>query len=255
MSTPHDLDVTANDHVEAYDLHPAEPLTEPSDSDVVWTPPPALPPAEARVQKERRFLPRSLANRLVLGVVALVIVVVTAAGAVTYALLSSFLDTRLDQQLTTTANSGLGRLFTTDRLVPPGFRPPQDVWAVALDTSGDVVGTLATGVKPIDLSTAQREKLSTRTTQSAMSLTTTDGDQLRVEVRPARGRGDGHGQRENVVAVIGLSRDDVTNTLHHLLIDELLIGCGAVLLAFGATSVGVRLSLRPLRRVTATARR
>src|SRR5215510_10607503 len=72
-------------------------------------PPPEPPPAEAEAtppKKRRwRFVPRSLASRLVLFVVSLVIVVVAAAGAATYVALKSFLFDRLDQQLSTLATS------------------------------------------------------------------------------------------------------------------------------------------------------
>src|SRR6476469_852985 len=48
--------------------------------------------------------PRSLTARLVVGVVALVIVLVSAIGAGTYIALRSFLLARLDQQLKTAAS-------------------------------------------------------------------------------------------------------------------------------------------------------
>src|SRR6478735_5272178 len=61
-------------------------------------PPPVAPPAE-RVSRRRRILPRTLAGRLILGVVSLVLVLVLAMGFATYALLRPFLYGQLDQQL------------------------------------------------------------------------------------------------------------------------------------------------------------
>ncbi len=57
-----------------------------------------------------------------------------------------------------------------------------------------------------------------------------------------------------VVVVTGLSTSEVTTTMHRLVVIELGIGLGLLLVAFVATAYGVRLSLRPLRRVTNTAR-
>jgi two-component system OmpR family sensor kinase len=79
-------------------------------------------------------------------------------------------------------------------------------------------------------------------------LTTTGGAVLRVTGRPVQTSGG------TFYEVIGLSLAEETNTLHRLILIELAIGAGAVLLAFFATTVGVRLSLRPLHRVTTTAR-
>ena len=55
------------------------------------------------------------------------------------------------------------------------------------------------------------------------------------------------------VAVIGLSTSEVTRTLGRLITLELIIGAAAVVVAFGATTWGVRFSLRRLHEVTDTA--
>src|SRR5262249_2083062 len=71
---------------------------------------PAEPEAAPPKRRRWRFLPPSLASRLVLFVVSLVIVVVAAAGAATYVALKSFLSDRLDQQVTTLATSNVTAL-------------------------------------------------------------------------------------------------------------------------------------------------
>ncbi|MBV9592238.1 MAG: HAMP domain-containing histidine kinase [Actinobacteria bacterium] len=264
MSTEHDIWVEDTTH----ETHPAEggsaqfvdpsagphaPSVPPTDGiAALATDPPSAPTTGRRWQ----FLPRRLVSRLVLGVTTLVIVVVASTGYITYLKLHSFLMDRLDQQLATTANnnSGLNRLFTGDNSPVP-FRSV-DVWAVQLDPSGAVLTQPTNAMAfPLQLSAADRASLATSTTSTgasspARTITTTDGRQLRVVTRPGRVISTG----QDVVVVIGLSTDDVTNTLHQLFVYELVIGGIAVALAILATSGGVQLSLRGLRRVAATAR-
>src|SRR4249920_2153789 len=57
-------------------------------------PPPAPPEPTASAPRRFRFLPRTLTNRLVAGVVALVGVLVIATGTATYVALHSFLFDR-----------------------------------------------------------------------------------------------------------------------------------------------------------------
>src|SRR6516165_6848584 len=136
--------------------------TEPPISDAPWQehgepldpnantgplpPLPEEPPAadqEAREHPRRwRFVPRSLSNRLVIFVTALVLVVVGATGAATYLALQSFLLNRLDQQLNGQSDEDhIVSYFQLSSPVPdlPNARGPQTVWAVALDTSGNVI--------------------------------------------------------------------------------------------------------------------
>jgi two-component system OmpR family sensor kinase len=77
---------------------------------------------------------------------------------------------------------------------------------------------------------------------------TVDGDAIRLTARVINTSAGPYYE------VVGLSTDEKTNTLQHLLLIETLIGAGAVLVAFLATAIGVRFSLRPLHRVTNTAR-
>jgi len=77
------------------------------------------------------------------------------------------------------------------------------------------------------------------------TVTSTDGTEIRV-IAQAFAPG--------LIVVTGLSTGEVNTTMHRLVVIELGIGLGLLVVAFVATAYGVRLSLRPLRRVTSTAR-
>jgi len=197
------------------------------------------------------LFPRTLAARLVTGVVVLVIVVVALSGTLTYEALSSFLVGRLDQQLdsTATSNGSLSRLLEPTATAP-GFRGPTQVWLGVLDSSGAVLPLpVGSSVNQMRIPAAATPSLLNRSSNEPADLSTTDGVSLRVEVRHITFSGGGSG-----VVVIGLSTEDTSRTLSRLLLLVIVVGASAVLLALIATTVGVRLSLGPLRRVTATAR-
>jgi two-component system OmpR family sensor kinase len=209
----------------------------------------ALPPAN-----RWRYLPRTLGSRLVVGVVALVILLVLLISASTYFALRSSLLSRLDQQVSQLAGGNatmlsncIGGGGTQCPLYRASYRSAQTEWLLLVDGSGQSLLTLPTtpDLAPMQLSAGQIRSLVAKPTP-ARTLTTQDGKQLRViGTRVAA---------NDVTLITGLSTADVNRTLHRLLLLDLSIGAGAVLLALFATSYGVRLSLRPLKRVTATAR-
>jgi two-component system, OmpR family, sensor kinase len=198
--------------------------------------------------------PRSLTARLVIGVVALVIVLVLLIGGGTWFALRYFLGQRLDQQLAaTTSSAQVNNLFFGQRMPDLGVRYPQDVWAVALTPGGELLTYPDTpAAERMVLSPAEQKALAARTSPDPTTITTTNGVELRViTLQPLFLRsGD---EQQPAVAVIGLSTAEEHRTLSQLLRLELLIGGAAVLVAVLATSYGVRLSLRRLRQVTATA--
>ncbi|MDT4950738.1 MAG: two-component system, OmpR family, sensor kinase [Pseudonocardiales bacterium] len=203
--------------------------------------------------RPRRLGPRSLTARLVTGVVSLVVVLVLLIGGGTYFALKSFLDNRLDQQLQTTISQGLYRAFNG----PPRIGPaPLVVYATALDPATGAVLANPTpndySLKAIELSAAQRQNLAARESSSPTTITTADGLQLRITVQPATLNPNTVNQKPAMV-VVGLSTGDEQETLHRLFVLEVAIGGAAVVLALLATTYGVQLSLRRLRRVTATA--
>jgi two-component system OmpR family sensor kinase len=230
-------------------------------------PPGPVPPAEwseaetvdaGAEPRSRRWHwgPRSLTGRLVTGVVALVAILVLATGAGTYFALRSFLINRLDQQLQATANGSLTRLFQgspgAGQVAP--VHVPQDVWAVALTSTGAILAKPAgTAVETMDLGQSASHQLSSRSSQDALTILTTDGHRLRVTVRRVVVTSFAAGTQVQGTAVIGLSTSEVDKTLHRLVVLEWIIGASALILAFGATFGGVKLSLRRLRRVSVTA--
>ena len=199
--------------------------------------------------RPRRIGPRSLTSKLVLGVVSLVVVLVLVVSGGTYFFLKSFLGDKLDQQLQSTVNQGLLYRAFVDDGRDPGRAVP--VYLVALDPGTGGVYSYPTGnadgLSPIVVSAGERAMLANRTSADPVSVHTNDGADLRVTVRDATINAD------NVVIVVGLSTQDEEDTLHRLLLLEAAIGGGAVLVALLATTYGVRLSLRRLRRVTTTA--
>jgi two-component system OmpR family sensor kinase len=216
------------------------------------------PPAEVESRRRRwRFVPRSLSSRLVVFVTGLVLVVVSATGAATYLALQSFLYNRLDQQLSGQSDQDHIVSYFQLSSVPnlPTARGPQTVWAVALDTSGNVILDPPHALAlTMSLSAGERDALLPHQNGSPLTINTADGEQLRVVVRTAQAINRNTGEIVPAVVVIGLSTNEVNRTLHRLIWIEVAIGALAVAAAFGLTTWGVHLSLRPLNRVTRTAR-
>jgi two-component system, OmpR family, sensor kinase len=220
-------------------------MTTDSSAALIGTPPPA---------RRWRVSPHSLTGRLVVGVVSLVVVLVLAIGIGTYFALESFLYDRLDQQVGSTAGGAVNRVIDQLQASPaPGIRAPQDVWVVVVSHDGTVVVRPVGGsAEVLNLAAADRVRLAGRSSDKPVTIHTTDGHVLRVTVR--QGTLTTAVSSVPVAAIVGLSTEDVDNTLHRLIVLEWIIGGSAVLLALVATSYGVRFSLRRLRGVTQTAR-
>jgi two-component system OmpR family sensor kinase len=211
-------------------------------------------PAPPQSRRPRLWL-RSLQSRLVFGVVGLVLVLVLAIGAATYFALQQFLANRLDQQLHATASGSLNKLFAGPRYADPGVQSPQDVWAVAISSSGAVIGySRYPGVENLQLSASDRQRMAAAKPYTPTTVRTADGHELRVETTEPIPAAATDGATVNVIAVVGLSTDEENRTLGRVISIELVIGASAVMLAFIATTWGVRRSLRNLYAVTGTAR-
>jgi two-component system OmpR family sensor kinase len=234
-------------------------------------------PAESGRRHRWKLLPRTLRWRLVTGVAVLILFVLGVTGAVTYITLGSFLTNRLDQQLNGIADTNRGnttiRCNTSDGVniacsigfgkfgsstpSSPALRGATKLWFAILDGQGGVV-TPAMDNPDLPVMTLTRAQFAAiqSAPQAVRSLTTTGGQSLRVTARTVQAVAAPGVTLSGVtfVEISGLSTDEKTNTLTTLLRLELLIGGGAVLVGALLTSVGVQLSLRPLNRVTNTAR-
>ena len=211
---------------------------------------------QARARRVRRLGRRSLTVRLVSGVVALVAMLVVAIGATTYYALSSFLNQRFNQQLESTATQNLGffgRCVERLQFVPPNTKVPcgngpqtQPEWVTALVPNSAVriqfSGGYGKDLEALPLSAAQRRQIVNDPT--TIRTMTVDGTELRVTAQ----QGD-----DGLIVVTGLSTQEIDRTLDRLLAAELIIGAVAVAVALGATTWGVRRSLRNLYKVTGTA--
>jgi two-component system OmpR family sensor kinase len=213
-------------------------------------------PDDREPRRPRLWL-RSLQSRLVVGVVALVVVLVAAIGSTTYVALRSFLFNRLDQQLNLVVNSNSSNLGRCLRFQAPtcslgddsgGYRAPQTEWVTVLDANGDPTVAVheSESLRQLDVST--REAMRIVHDPTAIRAVETNGNSLRISAREIPT------QSGNYVVVSGLSTDEVQRTLGRLVLVEIIIGGAAVLLAFAATTWGVRRSLRNLYAVTGTAR-
>ncbi|WP_375475180.1 sensor histidine kinase [uncultured Jatrophihabitans sp.] len=213
----------------------------------------AAPPQAAA--RRRRFWPSSLTARLVSGVVILVLFLVCAIGSITYVALRSSLDDRLNQQVISTAGRNAayfehcqGSSTSTEVTCPTPTGPSQSLpeWVALLNADGSVAASIQSGpLNALTLSRAQRAELVAHPNRViAVSQGAYD---LRVTASAPRQFGP------QLVIVTGLSTEERDDTLGNLLTVELVIGLGAIVLAFASTYLGVRHSLRNLYRVTGTA--
>lgn len=201
-----------------------------------------------------RLGPRSLTARLVTGVVALVIVIVTLIGGGTWFALRYFLDQRLEQQLQSTVSAAsLEQIFRQSDYGP--VPPPTNIWVIGIDTATGQVypPPPSPEIKALQLTAVQRTLLVRHQVTGSAALMTVDGQSLLVTTRmlsTVRAPGE---RGRTIVLVLGLSTYEEHRTLHQLFTLEVIIGGAAVLIAWLATSYGVRFSLRRLQQVTATA--
>lgn len=191
----------------------------------------------------RRHVPYSLASRLIAGVVLLSVVLGLVPASLAYARVRRDLLNRLDDQLMAASRGSMYQVFSQ----PDAGEPtPQTIWMAQLGEGGTVLDHLpALGpFRHMSLSAGDRERLALGQ-PSPVTVRTVDGQSLRViseQVPTLAG-----------MVVVGLSTDSVQGPLHRLLLLELLLGLGVAAVAAAAV-VGIRYSLRPLRRLTSTAR-
>ena len=217
--------------------------------------PPNADPGPGRPGVRARLGTRSLTARLVTGVVLLALLLVCAVGSTTYLALRSFLYNRFDQQLSSTAAQNAGyfqHCLETTQLTPQGYTcrsgPQTDQeWISAVDPASNKVFTFkpdyGNDLKVLELGADRYREVVAHPGRTF--VVTDDGTPLRVTSRRTA---------EGMIFLTGLSTAEVSRTLGRVVAVEFIIGLAAVFLALGATSWGVRRSLRNLYRVTSTAR-
>ncbi|MFJ7996185.1 sensor histidine kinase [Streptomyces sp. NPDC096310] len=199
----------------------------------------------------RRLRPRTLRGQLTTGLVVLLALACLAVGVTTVLALEGFLVRRLDQQLT--ASGGRFAASLEHEATPDSDNRP--------DTRGQSEGTF--GARLLHGTTTQAAVVRDRT-DAPVPLTA--GDRRALVGLPVDG--NGHSRRlsalgayrltavrgdDQDVLITGLPLRPVEETVHRLEGVEAVV-FGAALAATGVVgALWVRLSLRPLRRVTATA--
>ncbi|WP_229811459.1 sensor histidine kinase [Streptosporangium pseudovulgare] len=202
-------------------------------------------------------MPRTIRARLVAGVLVLLTLVCAGVGAVTSLAMERFMVDRLDQQLSVT----VGKFAATleHRRERGGYGGYGDSRGQSPGTLGvRLVGGRVTDAAVVVPGEADPEPGRGLSAHDAAVLASvpTDGHGHSVELSAlddyrvmAVDGGDGD------VLVNGLPLEGVNATVHRLQFIEVVVFAAAMVFAGVAGTVWVRLSLRPLERVAATARR
>jgi two-component system OmpR family sensor kinase len=209
---------------------------------------------------------RTLRGRLITGLLALLFLACAAVGAVTYAHLRGVLITQLDQQLSTASQryadclhpggAGPGGAPGGDGPSAGGGEPSADADPAncAQRQAPDTISAMIAGGAVTDphlaagdglcrLTAADRAKLLGLRDNAPTTVTLGSYGQYRVLATAADG-----GQY-----ISGLPLAPVDSTLRQVAIAEVAVFSSALLLAGVLGALWIRLSLRPLRRVAATA--
>jgi two-component system, OmpR family, sensor kinase len=214
---------------------------------------------------------RTLRSRLIAGLVALLFVACAAVGIVTYVSLHGYLLGQLDTQLTAASV----RYTTCVDGPPPGSQPPgtgdpddstqpgdpdthQDNPGYCANTPGQAEGTFSAAVSSGVVSTANitygdcHLYAADRATLARIPVNgkpyTEKLYSLDADYRLVAQQGTG-----GTVLITGLPMTSMTDTLDNVELTEVIVFAAALFLTAVIGTGWVRLSLRPLRRVTATA--
>jgi len=185
----------------------------------------------------------SLRTRLVAVAVALVAFAVTATGVATYVALKTYLYGQLDQRVDEAADRAVP-LATgpgTGREVPRFGREP----LVAVVKADGSVVPVPLGEDDPGLSVSPEVAAAVVAAPDPLPIRTGSGESVRATARPLP---------NGLVLLAALPASDVSSTLSRLLGLELIVGAVAVVGTGVVGAAGVRLGMRPLDRVTRTAR-
>jgi two-component system OmpR family sensor kinase len=208
----------------------------------------------------------SLRTRIVALAVILVAFAVAAVGAATYVALHRYLITRLDQQVETVSQDprravcapadGPGQ-STADRTTYAAFVRASDAEVIRVSCRWYRLA------KSLAVSTGDANRLAAASARSKpFTLHTTDGGEYRAVAIPSDFLQAQSGPAEDDTVtttpggtlVVGLSTADVRDTLGRLVSLEVIIGALALVGTAVLGAAGVRFGMRPLDRVTRTAR-
>ncbi len=227
-------------------------------------------PGRARVSGLNRWLSgRTLRGRLIAGLLALLAVACGVVGIVTYAVLHQTLINQVDAQLAAAGGRYASCMEANDAIERgdggesgPAGNPqqPQPTEQDCSRIAGQAAGTFGARVKN-GVVTAQgvvegTSRLSARDKATLASLTP-DGSFATVELASLHGdyRLTAIPGHDGDVLITGVPLADMESTMRKVELAEVTVFAAALLLT-GVIGTGwVRLSLRPLRRVAATATR
>ena len=220
---------------------------------------PDAAPAWRRTALGRWLAGRTLRGRLIAGLLTLLAVACAAVGIVTYVVLSHTLINQLDLQLRAAGTRYATCIEDHDENVP---KPPPGTRAQANCNQTPGLGPGTFGARLKDGVVTNQAVISGKVHLTAADAATLDrlppnGGFRTVELESPHGtyRVTAVRGRDGDVLITGLPLAGVDSTLRKVEIAE-VVAFSAVLVATGLLGTGfVRLSLRPLRRVAATAAR
>ena len=209
---------------------------------------------------------RTLRSRLIVGLVALLALSCALVGVVTYVALRGFLFHQLSQQLSAAAE----RYRTcVEHKGPPPPTPDRDDFAgggyprpvpnCGNQISGQAAGTFTARLVKFTVTNANLVPARTchlsRTDQALIAALPTDGQPVSRDLASAHGDYllSATQQHDGDVLVTGLPLNSLQSQLHWLELTEAVVFGLALALAGLSGTAWVRLSLRPLSRMTATA--
>ncbi|MFI5267695.1 MAG: sensor histidine kinase [Chloroflexota bacterium] len=192
----------------------------------------------------------SLRARLILGVLSLAAAGLLVADIVTYALLNSFLTTRIDQQLVE-ATDPVGHLLSQNNTSSPSGRPPgrgpepfpPGTYAALLDGQGKVISQISFGFTSSEQAAQPRlpSPPPLPTGQAPVFLTApSPGASYRAVVNRAEPGINGQ------YVLVAVPESDLHSTLDRLLLLEAAVGVAVLLGLAGLGAWAVRLGLQPL---------
>jgi two-component system, OmpR family, sensor kinase len=235
----------------------------------------ARPDGTARERVRRWLAGRTLRFRLIAGVLALLFVACAAVSAVTYAGLRGFLLGQLDDQLAAASSRYVGCVNGPPGRPQPGPNDPDDQNAAGQPLSADqdnhesdpgfCADTPGQAEDTFSAALSSGTMLAARLTNGSCELDARDKatlaalevngqprteplDSLNADYRLIAVRSN-----NGTVLVTGLPVTQMTDTLNNVELTEVSVFAAALVLTAMLGTGWVRLSLRPLRRVTATA--